>query len=78
LKKTLLLQSEFKQAGDEKDIPTFQQEKKEQARIPEQDGLRQRAQGIGPSQVKGKKEDIGIRRTETQGLILKIEMNIYG
>ena len=33
----------LKPAGDEKDIPTFQQEKKEQAWFPDQDFLRQRA-----------------------------------
>ena len=33
----------LKPAGDEKDIPTFQKEKKEQTWFPDQDFLRQRA-----------------------------------
>ena len=65
-------------SGDEKDIPTFQQEKKEQAWIPDQEFLRQWAQNFIRSQGQGKKEIIGIRRTETQGINLNIEMNIFG
>jgi len=65
-------------SGDEKDIPTFQQEKKEQAWIPDQDFLRQWAQNLIRTQGQGKKEVIGIRRTETQGINLNIEMNIFG
>ena len=40
----------LKPAGDEKDIPTFQQEKKEQAWFSDQDFIRQRAQNFIRSQ----------------------------
>jgi hypothetical protein len=63
---------------DEKDIPTFQQEKKEQAWIPDKDGFRQRAQDFIRPQDKGKKEVISIRRIEAQGINLVYEMIIYG
>ncbi len=43
----------LKPAGDEKDIPTFQQEKKEQAWIPDQDDFCQWAQDFIRSQDQG-------------------------